>query len=101
MNTMHGWCGLVMVVGTVLLGGCGGLSGEYGGEGCPFELDFRGGGKVHVTFLGMETQGTYEVDGDKVTVRGEDAPLAVFTRRGDRLEANVLGATVVCPRRQG
>lgn len=76
--------------------GGGGISGEYGGEECIYDkLDFRGDGGVYITVFGTEQRGEYTVDGDKVTVGAAGQGL-VFTKKGNALEANVGGDTMVC-----
>jgi hypothetical protein len=76
--------------------GGGGISGEYGGEGCVYDkLDFRGDGSVYITVFGTEQKGEYEVDGDKVIV-GQAGQGLVFNKEGNALEATVGGDTMVC-----
>lgn len=77
----------VSVVGFILtIAGCGGgLEGKYEGTmpgaiglAIPATLDFRSGGKVFVKKGSDEKAGTFEVDGDKVTIV-VDGQSAVFT----------------------
>lgn len=55
---------------TLVLGGCGGLSGTYSGKDTGFldDLTFHSGGKVDATFMGMTKEGTYKKDGKRVTI---------------------------------
>ena len=76
--------------------GGGGLSGEYGGEGCIYDkMDFRSDGGVYITVFGMEQRAEYTVDGDKVTI-AEGGRSLVFTKTDDALEAGIGGDTMVC-----
>ncbi len=77
--------------------GSGGISGEYGGEGCVYDkLDFRGNGTVYVTVMGMEQSGESKVHGDKVSLGAPGGASLVFTRNGDVLEAGIVGETMRC-----
>lgn len=78
-------CGLILT-----LAACGGgsLEGKYTGT-VPTDfgprsatLDFRSGGKVFATQGSDEKAGTFEVDGEKVTVI-IDGHSTVFTRGSD------------------
>ena len=78
-------------------GGGSSISGEYGGEECPYKLTFKGKDTVYVQILGMmEVPGQYKVDGDKVSVTAPNWPGAVFTRKGNTLEALFMGQKMVC-----
>lgn len=59
----------VMVAFGLTLAGCGdGFSGStYADEGGT-KVEFRSGDKVFVTLIGTTMEGTYKVDGDKVTL---------------------------------
>ncbi len=91
MASRIGLCGLLAVgVGATVWALCmrGGLSGEYDEVGGPGKLEFRGG-KVYVGApLGMTYVAGYEVDGDRVIVKGGGGP-QVYTRRGDTLDAGM------------
>ncbi len=66
----------------------GALSGEYDEVGGPGKLEFRGG-KVYVGApLGMTYVAGYEVDGDRVIVKGGGGA-QVYTRHGDTLDAGM------------
>ena len=78
----------------IILASCasGGLKGKYSAEvrdpglvtmsKYPLTYDFRSGGKVYVSFRSNEKVGTYEVDGDKVSIT-IDGESVVFTRAAD------------------
>lgn len=84
------------------LGGCSsGVSGEYGGEGCLYDMSFKSDGKVYIsaTIFGIkspESAGTYEVDGERVVVKSSDGKNIVFRKKGDSLVTDLLGAEVEC-----
>ena len=82
---------------TLIACGGGGISGEYGGDECIFDkLDFRGGGEVIVTLVGVEHTGEYEVDGDEVTISSPNGQSVTYTRNGDALEVDIMGETMRC-----
>jgi len=91
---------LVSTLFALALTACGsgtGLQGDYGGPDCLYErLTFRGGGKMTFSFMGMEMPGDYEVDGDRVFVRGGDGRAISFTRNGDALEFATPLGTMRC-----
>ncbi|MCB1684440.1 MAG: hypothetical protein KDI31_08145 [Pseudomonadales bacterium] len=81
----------------LFIAGCGGVSGEYGGEECLYDkLDFQDGGTAYITFVGMETPASYRMDGDRVILTAQNGQAVVFTRNGGNLEASLLGETMVC-----
>jgi len=64
------------------------LSGEYDEVGGPGKLEFRGA-KVYVAApLGVTLVAAYEVDGDRVIIRGGGGA-QVYMRRGDTLDAGM------------
>jgi hypothetical protein len=71
---------LALCAGTVACGGSG-VQGEYiGTKGESFfdSLTFRSDGKVEVVLIGVRHEGSYEVDGDQVTItapNGDRNPL--------------------------
>jgi len=68
------------------LSGCGsGLSGEYADERGIMRYDFKSDGKVYISALGIEAAGEYEVDDNKVIVRGPNGNM-VFTMGEDVLQ---------------
>lgn len=77
-------CGLILM----LVGCSGGFEGKYKGSvrgdfaPIALTLDFRSGGKVFLTRDGEEKVGTFEVDGDKVTIV-VDGHSTVLTRSSD------------------
>lgn len=82
---------------TLVACGSGGISGEYGGDECVYDmLDFRSDGTVYITFMGMEQSGEYKVDGDEVSLGAPGGASIVFTRNGDVLEAGIMGETMRC-----
>jgi hypothetical protein len=81
---------LVLTLGAVALGlgivSAGHLRGEYDEVNGPGRLVFRGGRVYVTTTLGMTFATTYELDGERVIVKGA-AGSKVYTRRGDTLDA--------------
>ncbi len=77
-------CGLILT----LVGCSGGFEGKYrgtvSGDFGPIlvTLDFRSGGKLFLTNGSEEKAGTFDVDGDKVTIV-VDGHSTVFTRGSD------------------
>jgi hypothetical protein len=66
--------------------GCGaGMSGRYATEDGLGDLEFESGGRVYMTMLGGTVACEYEVDGDRVIVKGPHGS-HVLKREGDRLE---------------
>ena len=59
-----------LIYAALYLGGCSsGITGEYGGDDCIYDMTFKSDGKVYVTvtifgFKSPESAGTYEVDGE-------------------------------------
>jgi hypothetical protein len=81
-----------------LLAGCGtGISGDYGGEECPYQkISFKSDGTAYITMLGSEISAPYKVDGDKISIMAQGTGV-VLTRNGDVLEAGqLLGQKLVC-----
>jgi len=94
----------------LLLAGCGGVTGAYsyeeqdpdGGGTMKIVLELDSGSKATMTMSGsdgligggrMIMDGTYSVDGDKVTVvMGGDS--IVYTRSGDKLVGEVFGEKI-------
>lgn len=75
-----------LVCMSLFLAGCGdSLSGTYAAEmgpGATFSIEFKSGGKATVSAMGETKQGTYTLNGDKVTVTIDKDP-ATFTRQKD------------------
>lgn len=89
-----GLYGVLLLVCT-FLAGCGdGYSGTTytveGGAGLIEKIEFRSDNKVFVTGLGGTKEGTYKIDGDKVTI-GIAGDNAVFTRNSDGVLEGPLG----------
>jgi hypothetical protein len=81
--------GIAAIAGTaVALGRMGRLSGEFDEVGGTGKLEFRGN-RVYISApLGMTYAAPYEVDGDRVIVKGGGGT-QVYTRRGDTLDAGM------------
>ncbi len=102
MPTARAIAGFCLMLG--LLHGCGGgggVTGNWGGDDCIYkQMSFQRGGKVFITpvLFGMElptSEGRYEVNGDKVTIRAEDGRSLTFTREGSTLRGGGLVGTCV------
>jgi len=90
---------ILPVLIVAVLTGCGsGISGAYGGgEDCLYDkFVFKSGGTAYVTVFGMEQGGHYKIDGDKITLTMPNGQGIVFTKKGDTLEATVLGQKMQC-----
>lgn len=69
--------------------------GVYGGKGCVYKkLDFKEGGKLYVSVAGMEFQGEYEVDGNKVLFSDGQGRGIVFTKEGNILHGGSAGVCI-------
>ena len=69
--------------------------GVYGGKGCIYKkLDFKEGGKLYVSVAGMEFQGEYEVDGNKVLFSDGQGRGIVFTKEGNILHGGSAGICI-------
>lgn len=87
-----------IIVG-LALGACGsGIAGnDYGGGECPYDrISFRDDGVVYLTFIGVESPGTYRTDGDKIAITAANGQDMVFTRNGGALEAGPTGEKTIC-----
>ncbi len=86
----------VMAIATLV--GCGsGISGDYGGEECFYEkISFKDDGVAYVTFMGTEAPAQYKVDGDKISVTVANGQGIVFAKKGDTLEAGIMGEKMQC-----
>jgi hypothetical protein len=81
-------CGIraVQLALLLLLTGCSsGLSGEYTDENGIMSYEFQTDGKVFMKMMGMQFAGEYEIDENKVIVKGPNGNL-VFEREGDILK---------------
>ena len=85
----------MFLLACLFVAGCSdGYSGSSykieGGEGLIEKIEFRSDNKVYVTGLGATKEGTYKIDGDKVsiTIGGDNA---VFTRATDGTLEGPLG----------
>ena len=66
-------------------------------------MDFKSDGKVYVTvtIFGVkspESAGTYEVDGERVIVRGVNEQSVVFRKEGDSLVTDFVDSEMECKR---
>ena len=62
---------VLVALATVMVAGCGAaIDGTYKGGDDSFlqSITFKSGGRVHITFMGMTSEGTYKVEGDDVTI---------------------------------
>jgi hypothetical protein len=93
--------GLVVATlsGAAMSGCSSSLSGEYGGENCLYEMNFRPDGAVYIKFMGMEVAGQYKIDGDKVAVGAPGKEMLVFTKKGNTLEAGFMGEKMECKKK--
>lgn len=70
----------------LLLGACdAAFEGEYRDELGVSHYAFASDGRVRISAMGASFDGEYELDGDRVVVRGPNGTL-VFHRQDDRLE---------------
>lgn len=70
----------------LVLGACGGeFEGDYSDERGVSRYAFGPHGRVEITAMGISFEGEYELERDRVVVRGPNGTL-VFHRREDRLE---------------
>ncbi len=66
-----------------VLSACGSkLNGEYGDKLGIASYNFKSGNKVYISALGIETEGRYEIDGNKVKVENNGQNL-IFTILND------------------
>jgi len=70
----------------LLLTACGsGLSGQYSDNSGIMQYDFKTNGKVYVTTLGIQSAGEYEIDDDKVIIRGNNGNIVFQIKEDDTL----------------
>jgi len=90
---------ILVAAAAVFMTGCsGGISGDYGGEGCLYQkMTFTNDGTAYITMFGMESSYPYKVDGDKISINmmGSSGSV-VFTRSGNAIEAMMLGEKMIC-----
>jgi len=90
--------GIVTVLAaTLLILGCGqGMSGKYassnGIQG--ITLEFEGGDKVMATVMGNTVEGTYKVEGDKVTVYINGKNMVLTKAADGALTGGPMGMTL-------
>ena len=84
----------MLLVASLALVGCGGMSGTYEAKNNEGKIEFKGD-RAYVSITPAPTMvGEYEVDGDKVIVKVNEQSM-VLTRRGDTLEGGPFGMTFV------
>ena len=77
----------------LFLAACGGdLDGTYADPSGAMALEFRSGGEVRQSTMGMTMAGTYAVDGDEVVVEFNNRRM-VFQREGNRLTNGMIALT--------
>ena len=90
---VRGLCATSTVLIVLLLVACGsGMDGTYADPTGAMTLEFRSGGEVRQSTLGMTMAGTYEVSGDEVIVEFNNRRM-VFERDGDRLTNGMIALT--------
>jgi hypothetical protein len=83
VNHRHGrWSarsGITLLTGlALLLTACGSrLSGQYSDKSGMLQYDFRSDGKVYMSTLGIQTAGEYEIDDDKVILKGSNGNMVL------------------------
>jgi hypothetical protein len=77
---------VTITAGLMLLTACGsGLSGQYSDNAGIMQYDFRSDGRVYVTTLGIQSAGEYEIDDDKVIIRGSNGNVVFQLKEDDTL----------------
>lgn len=79
---------VVLAVGAILLSRGGGLSGTYADASGAGSMEFRGSKVYITTVLGTTYVSTYELDGDRVVIKGAGGA-QVFNRHGATLDGGV------------
>jgi hypothetical protein len=70
----------------LLLTACGsGLSGQYSDNSGIMQYDFKSDGKVYVTTLGIQSAGEYEIDDDKLIIKGNNGNMVLQIKEDDTL----------------
>jgi hypothetical protein len=64
------------------------MTGTWASESGEGSVEFRSDGKAYMTTFGGTVACTYEVDGDRVLLKGPNGT-QVLTKSGDRLEAGL------------
>jgi hypothetical protein len=84
----------LLLTAGLLLSACGQqLSGTYSDEAGLTKYTFKSGDKVYVSVLGTETELTYTIDGDKVTLNGPQGNV-VLTLSSDGSLQGPLGVAL-------
>lgn len=83
----------IVLLVTALATACGGeIDGTYADPTGAMTLEFRSGGEVRASTMGMTTAGTYELGDDEVVVEFNNRRM-VFQREEDRLTSGPLVLT--------
>jgi hypothetical protein len=70
----------------LMLTACGSrLSGEYSDESGIFRYDFKSGGRVYMSTLGVQVAGEYKVDDNKVIIEGRNGNMVLDIREDGTL----------------
>lgn len=92
-STLARLASLILLAGA--LGACGaGVQGTYSGKDTGFldNITLKSGGKANVEFMGTTKQGTYEIDGDEITLTvGNDAQVLRIDDSGCLVGGGLLG----------
>jgi hypothetical protein len=102
MKTFAKCVALCVLLSSLVVGCSKGPSGVYEAKqaGETLSIEFKSDNKVTMSHTGLdgkpETEdGTYTIEGDKVTVKIPSAPVALdFTYKGSTVEGSFLGATI-------
>jgi len=86
---------VVMLAALAWLAGCGSkLQGTYQNENGSIVVELRSGGKARVTLMGESEECTYEVKGDKVSVKCKDESLELTVLDDGSLNAGGFVGTL-------
>jgi len=76
---------LALMLAGAMLAACGnGFSGVYRDEMGVSQYEFTGDGRVYMSVMGIESAGEYEVDGERIVLRGPNGTM-VLSRDGEEL----------------
>lgn len=75
----------ILLASGAMVAACGkGFSGEYLDEMGISQYEFTRDGRVYMSVMGIESTGEYEVDGERVVLRGPNGTM-VLSRDGEDL----------------